>query len=816
MPIKTQNTKRRHLLILTSIIIGSLFSFSHYTDPLEKIIAGFNKYLDEKPQEKIYIHFDRPYYSTGETIWFKAYLTAGAYHQPSLLSNTIYVELINEHGQFVQNLKLFSINGSTAGSILIPDSLAAGNYLVRAYTNWMRNSGEEYFFHRSLKIWDNKISANNTDTISNTSHLDIQFFPEGGELVNGIYSKVAFKAIGTDGLGRKVSGKVTDGSNVICEFKSNSLGMGAFLLTPQKDKQYKAIIENYENEIALPKSKESGLTLSVNNSSSSNDITVKIQTTDYTNFRTIYIVAQTRGIVCYSARANLSTNIAVAKIPKAEIPSGVTQITVTDQNGTPLAERLIFVDQKDHLTFTITTNKTLYAPRELVNLDIQATDASGKPIVTDLSLSICDTQQVLIDENSESINSYLLLSSELIGHIESPGYYFNSDNEDREEAMDYLLLTQGWRRFTFKDALEQKWEHPLYKVEQGLTIKGKLVDPYNNKPVIGGEVSYLSVFPIPEAKTVTTNSKGEFEVNNIIYFDSTDALLQGATKRGNKSVKILVENSADFPSVKFPLFHLNETQNEFEKAFIAKSVERKTIDRSYNFDEKTIILDAVEVRAKREDTQNTGSKIFGRGSTSIKVSGNPSLENQLHPLQLIQGRVAGVQVTGSGQNWSVLIRGVNSINSGTTPLIMVDDMPVQIETLHTIPVQEIESFTVWKGPDAAIFGSRGANGAIGFYTKRGSGVEPPRESSVTFLGTGFHIEREFYAPKYDVQEPEHIKPDNRVTLFWAPYIQTDSSGRASISFYNHDVETTITGTLEGISATGSSGSLNFEYKIIKD
>ncbi|MBX2962938.1 MAG: TonB-dependent receptor plug domain-containing protein [Cyclobacteriaceae bacterium] len=804
-------------ILLVILITVLLFSFSISVDPLEKIVAGFSAYIEKSPPEKIYIHFDKPYYTTGETMWFKVYLTAGVYHEPSTLSRTIYVEVINQHGHLVQTLKLFSLTGSTAGSLPIPDSLASGNYLVRAYTNWMRNSGEEYFFHRSIKIWNSESSTTNNNHDIKDNELDLQFFPEGGHLVNGILSKVAFKAIGTDGLGRIVKGKIMEGNQVVCEFKSNALGMGVFHITPQKDKLYTATIENSEIEATLPKSKASGLTISVNHLTASNDIIVKIQTTDYESLKTIYILAHTRGIVCYSAHADLSTNIAIAKISKAEFPSGIAQITITDRYGVPLAERLIFIDQKTQTTFTINSNKTTYAPRELVKLDIQATDASGKPIVADLSLSICDNQQVFIDENKENINAYLLLSSELTGYIESPGYYFNPNNEDREQAMDYLLLTQGWRRFTFKDALEQKWESSAYKFEQGLTIKGKMVDRYNNKPIINGNVSYLSVYPIPESRSVSTNSKGEFELNNIIYFDSSNVMLQGETRKGSKSVKILIDKLHDSPLLKFPLLTLKETQNEFEKAFITKSVMRRNIDKAYNFDEKVVLLEEVEVHAKREDTQTGYSKTFGKGSATVKISDNVALVNQFHPLQLVQGRVAGVQISGSGQNWNILIQGVNSINSGTEPLIMIDDIPVQIEMLNSIPVEDIESYTVWKGADAAIFGARGANGAIGFYTKRGAtNLNLTTENSITPVGTGFQLEREFYAPKYDVQNPEHIKPDRRITLFWAPYLQTDSSGRVSVSFFNHDDETTVTSIIEGISTDGNAGYSTIEYKIMKN
>ncbi|MCC5921977.1 MAG: TonB-dependent receptor plug domain-containing protein [Cyclobacteriaceae bacterium] len=804
-------SKKIRLVVLISLAILS-FSFLQTNDPFKKIMSGFARYAEIFPTEKVYLHLDRPYYTTGETIWLKAYLTAGANHEPSPISNTIYVELINDKKQIVKKLKFLSINGSSAGSITIDNSLESGSYLIRSYTNWMKNGGEDYFFHRPIKIWN---IENVKNSIAKVKGLDVQFFPEGGDLVNGVPSKVAIKAVGADGLGRSVKGKIVEGNTIITEFESNSLGMGVFYLKPRKDQIYKAIVENYEEKIILPKAKESGLTLSVINSSESTKIIANIQNTNNSELKSINILAQTRGIIHYSARSDLSSNAAIAEIPKENIPSGITQITVTDHNGVPLAERLIFVDQKDQVNFNITANKSTYAPRELVNLDIQATDASGKPIVADLSLSVFDNQQVFMDENSEDIYSYLLLSSELTGHIESPGYYFNPDNKDREEALDHLLLTQGWRRLTIKDASEQKWESPQYKAEQGLTVKGKMIDELNSKPIIDGKVLYISNYPIHETRTVYTNSKGEFEISNVLFFDSTNVMLQGETKRGRKSVKIIVYKIKDSTSDELPLLTNNiEALNEFEKAFIAKSIERKTIDEAYEFGEKTITLEGLEIRSTRSDFQNIGSRIYGKGSATIKVSDFPFLENLQHPMQLVEGRVAGVQVVGSGMEWSVSMRGPSSMKSGTTPLILVDDMPVPFSFLGSIPVQEIESFTVWKGPTSAIFGVRGANGVIGFYTKKGDqAFTSSKNGSITHAGIGYHVEREFYAPKYDVKKPEHIKPDRRVTLFWQPFIQTDSTGKASVSFYNHDVETTIRGTLEGISATGSAGSINFDYEI---
>jgi len=141
------------------IFIIALLSFTASESPLERLIAGFKKYLADLPQEKVYLHFDRPYYTNGDTIWVKAYLTAGAFHKPSPLSRTVYVELINGRGQLVKKLRLFADKGSAAGNIALADSLRSGNYLVRAYTQWMKNGEEDYFFHRVVKNLEQGIST---------------------------------------------------------------------------------------------------------------------------------------------------------------------------------------------------------------------------------------------------------------------------------------------------------------------------------------------------------------------------------------------------------------------------------------------------------------------------------------------------------------------------------------------------------------------------------------------------------------------------------------------------------------------------------
>ena len=730
--------------ILYTLFTSSILLTGFVTEnPLERTIQSFERYLKELPQEKVYIHFDRPYYSSGETIWFKAYLVAGPLHEASPLSHVIHVELINQSKKIILRSKLYSDQGSVGSHLSLPDSLVTGNYIVRAYTQWMKNFSEEYFFHQPIKVFNTKTTTNFSQT---QNKISVQFFPEGGELVYELRSKIAFKAIGQDGLGQKIKGELVDNSgNKISSFESNSLGMGSCFIIPERGKTYKAILEKNSMEISLPTPLESGVVMAVTNNPINKEVVIRIQTDRPNANKPKYLLAQTRGLICYASQINFSNPISFVKIPKSHFPTGISQITLLDEIGNPIAERLIFIDDNKALKIEIQADKKIYKPREKITFSIDVKDADGNPTSSDLSLSVIDDQQVLLDENRESIVSYLSLTSDLKGHIESPGYYFNPSNSNRTGDLDLLLLTQGWRRFT----PQIPFLKPSFEVERGIVIKGKLVDKFNDKPISDGKVTYISTFPIADIKVSATGREGEFSIPPIIYFDSAQAILQGETKKGNKWVKFIVDSLSNSPVVLFPISNFHGSLSDYEKEFIRKTQEKKLIDLA--FDEKAIVLNEVEIIGKKQEEVYQPNKIYGSGSTSVQVAGVTSLENLLHPLQLLQGRVAGVRVVGGGLNWTVSIRGIGSINAGTSPLILVNNIPVEIGYLSQLSVRDIESFDVWKGPETAVFGSRGANGVIAYYTKAGRFGFEPRQGIVQIKQTGFQAPRQFYTPQYDVQ-----------------------------------------------------------------
>ncbi|MFT7036212.1 MAG: TonB-dependent SusC/RagA subfamily outer membrane receptor [Cyclobacteriaceae bacterium] len=774
-------------------------------------------------QEKAYLHLDKPFYTTGEDIWYSAYLVDGASHQRLDGSGVLYVDLIDPAGEIVLSQNIQIKRGQGQGDMQLPEVLKTGKYILRAYTNWMINVHPDYFFIKEINIYNGRDKGSSDKEIKNK--VSIRFFPEGGELVAGLTNRITFKAIDQSGKGVQIKGGIYDGTEKsISDIESIHLGMGGFFLNIEEGKDYYAKIlhEGEDYTFPLPVARRSGIGMQVNNRD--NTIKVIIQGTAEFEEKSYYILGQSRGRIYFRSKGLIQNRRSIMEIPKSKIPDGIFQITLFDENGLPQCERLVFIDNERGLDIEISQRDSLIESRELVDFDIKILNAEGNPVIGDFSLSVTDTDQLSKKSESGNIKSYLLLDSDLKGTIEQPGYYFKNRDKETERNLDLLMLTQGWRRFLWKDILSGRSRRIKYPMEKGLTISGIALNPSDSGPLTNATLATL----ISDGTTVLvgsieTDGIGRFEMVNLDLKDSTRILFNAIGEGGHvEKIKVKLSNQKYSVPAKGTGNYLGEEnigQGELQYLKLAK--ERNAIERAFA-DPKVIILDEVKIESTKQNVRSSNS-IHGTPDDVIKPNPN---QVYMNVFQMIQGQVAGVNVTG---NTDIRIR-----NSPGSPLVLLDGMvliepagsyssmfqaasggnegggetPVGgpgIESLLSIPPNDVERIEVLKGPSAGIYGIKGANGVIAIYTK--TGAEPyevkEKESQVFSLQfDGFYSVREFYTPNYEVTKSDHVKPDRRATLFWNPNIKTDENGRATISFYNSDNGKVFQVDLQGLSESG--------------
>ena len=808
------------------LIITFLSSFFIEPDPLiPKIKHQLYKFYTTIPQEKIYLHLDKSYYASGETIWFKAHLLSALSNAPTTSSRVMYVELSNCQKEVLATHRLKVTEHGASGDFVLSDSLPSGQYLIRAYTSFMQNLGQQYFFHKEISI----INAEETDfvasgTLTNEKELknstanskkhkalNIQFFPEGGDLVENISTVIGIKAVNTEGKGVSIEGGVVDqDGNAASFFKTNHLGIGTLLLTALPGKKYFAqiTINGETQKFPMPAAKPEGYGMYVENAKED-----RIQVMVRSNTHPLQggtLVGQMGGHLVFSIENESDEDGWRVLLSKEQLSSGVLRITFFDANQLPRCERLVFVrNPAKEVSLSIASDQPMYDRRSKAKftVDLQATDYDT--LFANLSVSITDTLKVP-DLSQRNIYTYLLLSSEVKGKIENPKYYFQDDNWERQRALDQLMLTQGWRRFRWEALLHDSlpdFSHPL---ERGLTFSGQLTNFYKREEPVRGKVSLTLMGDVFYMDTLTTSEDGQFIFPGFDLQDSVQVIVQGEKiKRNGKTNKdvfiALHQNSPPPLQYKFssklnPIDELHD--------FLEQRNRIRLVEQAYDFD-SVIVLENIVVKASRPFDPFESANMYGIPSHRLIMDSIPGVQSVLTVFDMVR-RLPGVQVYGAPLEQRVFIRGAEAF-------YLLDNVPADANMINAMHPSQIAYIDVLKGAAAAIFGSRGAGGVVAVYTRTGFyWNEPEREKKgiISFKYPGYYPEREFYIPAYDVKREEHVRPDYRTTLFWKPDLTTNQEGKTAFSFYTSDDVGTYRVAVEGITHDGIPvvGEYYFEVK----
>ncbi len=897
-------------------------------DDIPEILSRLEKFRKSYPQEKIHLHLDKPYYSIGDTIYFKAYVVNAERNRPTAISNILYVDVIDEQKRIRQTLRRPITDGISWGTVELADSLSEGNYRIRAYTNWMRNFDEAYFFDRQVAVGaglDNAIIASasvmrnsskekgdslrvsyqsmhgsslsgnevtysirfdqkevqkgkgqidaagrlrigltgnhprnqplaeivtrikidNKNTITKlipfampVKQYAVQFFPEGGQLINDLPACIGFKAVNGDGSGADVSGEIgDDSSGTRIAFKSGFAGMGRFQFTPQSGHSYHALVrykDGTEEKKALPKAVDQGYVLAADNAGPEK-VTITIAAKGTKPFGYVTLIAQNNNRTYFSETISLMDGSATVAVSKKKFPSGIVQFTLFGEALRPVAERLVFINHQDALRIGMLLNQASYNKREQVQMTLAVKDSEGNPVMGNFSVAVTDGNAVPHEKTKGSgLLSNLLLTSDLRGSIEQPDYYFTDITDEKQRELDNLLLTQGWRRFEWKEVLADKYPATPFAVEKNLAVSGNVLS-LKGEPVAAAKVTLLSKNGTGFMLDAVTGADGSFTFNDFEFTDDKPFVVQAETAAGRRDVQVKLTGFVPAPVGETKKFPGAGNGSSALQPYLVYSARRYGEMKKFGLLQNNAnMLEEVTVKAQRltkvQEAVAPSANLNGPGNAD-QILTYEELRNCSDLGQCLQGKIRGVifkLMVDPNENPRFQVpklMAYSALGMGKPMLVILDGMDLSTgssQDIRNIPAGNIQSIEVLRsGAYLSVYGTRASGGVLVVTTKKGNidynaGLykKAATNNSNTLFTTakGFTSYRKFYTPDYS-RPVGATMPDLRSTVYWQPNVETDDNGKATLSFYNADNPATYNIIIEGITADGKLGTAFFTYEV---
>ncbi|NOS92261.1 MAG: TonB-dependent receptor plug domain-containing protein [Cyclobacteriaceae bacterium] len=751
------------------------------------------------PRLLLKLDFEREAYGAGD--WVSATLKV------SNLTN----QKVKEAGiryQVNLNGKLFQVNQTTSDSegnallrFQLPDSLNTSDGLLQVV---VQAEGKEESIARSIPIVLNKIA--------------LQFFPEGGTWIQGVPTTIAFKALNEYGKGADVSGVIINSQQQeVATFQSLHMGMGSFSLLAKPGEKYFARLTQpvtKQKEMELPVANREGLSLQLQSKSDS-----ILQWSIYASEETeVYLIAQAHGKMVDSRTIKLKKGVNTEEVKTHFYPTGIVVFTLFDALRNGQCERLVFLKDPQELSIELKTDKPKYLPGEKVKLSITTLNKEGKPTAAKLSLATVDDQLLsYADDKQDNLLSAMFLTSEIRGEIQEPSFYFDRSEPKAAQALDHLMLTQGWRRFTWQQ-VTKNFPTISYAAEKKKDIRGMLVKG-KSKEGFSGEVILLELNQNKRVAKLKTTKEGLFVFKNT---DPTAELLL-LTKHPGEIILaegIQEQRSSNDKSISVGKLHTPEMEGIYDEntANETDGVPSGSFDLSLEADMtqlSEVVVTGYGVSERRSLTASAVSVNNSELSLSSMFPA-PSIESAL------LGRVPGIQIINSnssvGSSASIQLRGVASLNYSNEPLVVIDGFPVEnslnnnFSRIGLINPNDVQTIEIVKSAEAAaLYGSRGSNGVILITTKSNQynyhfNYKPRHTTYHHQLVSPrkFSSTREFYVPA-PAKKKDQNRTDFRTTAYWNHSIVTNEKGEAEVSFTTTDAVTAFRIVAEGFSKTGQLG-----------
>ena len=844
--------KNKRILFLLSFCLSLAIAWGEI--PPAKVI--FQQYMNQAqtfannfPREKAYLHFDNTSYYVGDTIWFKAYVTLAEKQTFSPISRPLYVELVDQTGHITDKQIIKLTQGEGNGQFVLPHSMLSGYYEVRAYTRWMLAFSEPQYFSRTFPIYQltnsDKLERSITTyelspsmenrPLETKEKLSVRFFPEGGQLVEGVTSQVAFKAESKDEGNIELSGTIyTKEGAEISSFETLHDGMGHFKYTPSAQPAVaKVDFQGKKYEFTLPQALPNGYVLSTVNNAGALLVKVSCNAATPQDTLAVFISHQGRPYVhqLISCRADTPQEFI---LPTRKLPAGVLQVSLINRAGNTLCERFVFSNPRAPLQLSAEGLKEVYTPYAPIRCELQVKNAKGEPVSGDVSVSIRDAVRSDYLEYDNNIFTDLLLTSDLKGYIHQPGYYFVSPSPRKQTELDILLMVHGWRKYDMSQAISTAPFTPLQLPEAQLVLNGQV-----KSTILKNKLKdiALSVIVKKDDQFITggtvTDENGRFTIPVEDFEGTTEAVIQTRKvgKERNKDASILIDrNFSPAPRA----YGYKELHPEWKDL-------THWLQKAENFDslymdsirkvEGLYVLDEVEIKSKRRQGSNMATKINEK-SIDAYYDVRRSVDLLRDNGKIVTTIPELMEKLSPQFDWD---RSNDKLTYRQKPICYIMDNHILSETETQMMLTEVDGL-------ASIIISKGTGGIdddIIQNTKMSevtdsTGVDiskldkysvfyliplPRRDvlnkSQTAVLGTrqtviqGYTHALEYYSPAYPTKELYMDKVDKRRTLYWNPSVRTDENGKAVIECYNNQYSTPVIIQAETMSKDGQIGSMKY-------